>query len=83
MGDDKFILSDLKNTLVIDLEKQRELKNYIDNLVFVLYLNIPIDNDEINRPEIIRKKCLNNNYYTTVSGLDKKAKDKITKTNKR
>lgn len=61
--DGKISLSDLKSMSVIDLEKQKQLKNYIDDLVFALYFNVFIPTVGLDKTELIRSDCLKNKYY--------------------
>jgi len=56
-------LSDLKEMSVIDFDKQKELKNYIDDLVFALYFNARIDEIGLDKAEKIKKKCAENKFY--------------------
>jgi hypothetical protein len=64
---DKIIsLSDLKSMPVIDFEKQAELKDYIDDLVFALYFNVPIKKVGLNRAEEIKVLCKENKFYKVI-----------------
>jgi len=59
-------LSELKDLPLIDCDKQRELKDYIDDLVFALYFNINIKNLGLNKETEIKSKLLANKYYNLV-----------------
>jgi hypothetical protein len=59
----KISLSELKDLPIIDYEKQRKIKNYIDDLVFALYFNIKLENLGLNKTEKIKEKCSKNPYY--------------------
>lgn len=59
-------LQELKNLLVIDFEKQAKIKDYIDDLVFVLYFNIPIKKLGLNHVAEIKKLCQQNKFYKIV-----------------
>ena len=63
LKDKEIILSDLKEMSVIDFDKQKELKNYIDDLVFALYFNARIDEIGLDKAEKIKKKCAENKFY--------------------
>lgn len=63
LGDQKINLSDLKNLPVIDFDKQKKIKDYIDDLVFVLYFNIEIGENHLNHPEKIKNLCSKNKFY--------------------
>lgn len=65
----KINLSELKSSAVIDFDKQRGIKNDIDNLVFALYFNIDIPKNKLNKPEAIKKLCQKNKFY---KGLNEK-----------
>ncbi|MFB0556403.1 MAG: Eco57I restriction-modification methylase domain-containing protein [Dehalococcoidia bacterium] len=56
-------LSELRNMQVIDFEKSAKLKDYIDDLVFALYFNIPLKEVSLDRSEEIQKACSKNEYY--------------------
>lgn len=56
-------LSELRDLQVIDFEKQAKLKDYIDDLVFALYFNIPLKEVSLDKAEDIRKACSTSKYY--------------------
>ncbi|PIT90103.1 hypothetical protein COU23_00305 [Candidatus Kuenenbacteria bacterium CG10_big_fil_rev_8_21_14_0_10_36_11] len=56
-------LSDLRETPVIDFVKQKELKNYIDDLVFALYFRVPIKELSGDKAAEIKKMCAENEFY--------------------
>ncbi|MCX6759100.1 MAG: Eco57I restriction-modification methylase domain-containing protein [Candidatus Nealsonbacteria bacterium] len=60
-------LSELKTLPIIDYDKQQELKNYIDDLVFALYFNIGLEGLGLNKAEKIKAKCSKNPYYKLVN----------------
>jgi len=63
----KISLSELKDLLIIDYEKQQKIKDYIDNLVFALYFNIRLENLGLNKADKIKEKCSKNPYYKLIS----------------
>jgi len=63
-------LSELKDLLVIDYEKQNQIKEYIDDLVFVLYFNISIKNLGLNKAIEIKSKLLTNKYYNLIKNVN-------------
>jgi len=63
----KVTLSELKNLPIIDYEKQRKLKDYIDDLVFALYFNIGLEKLGLNQAKNIKAKCSKNRYYKLVN----------------
>ena len=63
----QIILSELKSLPVIDYAKQQKIKNYIDDLVFALYLNIGLDNLGINKASQIKAKLSKNKFYKLVN----------------
>lgn len=65
---EKINLEDLKALPVIDFEQQKQLKNYIDDLVFALYFNIPIKHLGLSRVKEIKDLCSRNSYYKIVEG---------------
>lgn len=56
-------LPELRNLQVIDLERQTQLKDYMDDLVFALYFNIPLKEVGIDKAEEIQKACSKSKYY--------------------
>ena len=63
-------LSELKDLPVIDYEKQNQIKEYIDDLIFALYFNIPIENFGLNKAIEIKSKLLNNKYYNFIKNVN-------------
>ena len=59
----KIPLSKLRNLQVVDLAKQAELKDYIDDLVFSLYFNIALKGVGLEVSTLIRKACSKSRYY--------------------
>jgi hypothetical protein len=56
-------LSELRNMQVIDFKKQATLKNYIDDLVFALYFDIPLKKVSLEKAHEIRHACSKSKYY--------------------
>lgn len=63
-------LSELKDLPVIDYKKQNQIKEYIDDLIFALYFNIPIENFGLNKAIEIKSKLLNNKYYNFIKNVN-------------
>ncbi len=63
-------LSELKSLPVIDFDRQAALKDYIDDLVFALYFNVPLTKVGLEYTDQIKKLCKKSNYYI----LDKERK---------
>lgn len=63
---EKIKLSELKNLPIVDFEKQQQIKNYIDDLVFALYFNVNIANLGLDRAEEINSECSKHQYYEIV-----------------
>jgi len=59
-------LSDLKSLPAIDFERQAALKDYIDDLVFSLYFNIPLTKVGLERAPSIKELCQKNRFYNLV-----------------
>ncbi|MCD6595320.1 hypothetical protein J7L68_06575, partial [bacterium] len=66
---DGITLSELKELPVIDFEKQAELKDYIDDLVFALYFNVELDKIEFENAEKIKERCKKNRFYSVVESM--------------
>lgn len=60
---EKIKLSELKSLPAIDFGKQAALKDYIDDLVFALYFNIPLTKVGLKYAPNIKKLCQNNKFY--------------------
>lgn len=56
-------LSELRNLQVIDFQKQAKLKDYIDDLAFALYFNIPLKKVSLEKAHEIRHACSASRYY--------------------
>jgi len=63
----RITLSELKSLPVIDFERQAELKDYIDDLVFALYFNIPLTKVGLKYHSEIKKVCQKNRFYKLVN----------------
>lgn len=63
----KISLQELKTLPAIDFEIQKTLKDYIDDLVFALYFNIPLKDLGINKAEEIKGRCQKHPHYKLVS----------------
>jgi hypothetical protein len=62
-------LSELKSLSAIDFEKQAALKDYIDDLVFALYFNIPLTRIGTSCSVDIKEICQKNNFYQIWNNL--------------
>lgn len=67
LEEQKITLSELKDLPIIDFEKQRKIKDYIDDLVFALYLNIGLEKLGLEQAEKIKEKCSRSPYYKLVN----------------
>ena len=56
-------LSELRNLQVIDFEKQAKLKDYIDDLVFALYFDVPLKEVSLDKSVQIHEACSKSKYY--------------------
>ncbi len=59
----KITLSELKSLPAIDFERQAESKDYVDDLVFSLYFNIPLAKVGLNYRYDVKKVCKKNRFY--------------------
>jgi len=60
---DNITLLDLKDLPIIDYDLQKQLKDYIDDLVFALYFNVTIDKLGLDEAQNIKDKCKKNQFY--------------------
>ena len=60
---DNITLLDLKDLPIIDYDLQKQLKDYIDDLVFALYFNGTIDKLGLDEAQNIKDKCKKNQFY--------------------
>jgi len=60
-------LSELKSLPAIDFEKQKALKDYIDDLVFALYFNVSLAKVGLDKAVAIKSACEKNKFYKIVS----------------
>ena len=66
LSDKKINLSELKSTPAIDYEKQKAIKDYIDDLVFSIYFNVKIKEIGFEFAEKIKKECKKNKFYEII-----------------
>jgi hypothetical protein len=59
----EIILSELKYLPAIDTELQKSLKDYIDDLVFALYFNVPVKKIGFDLADQIKELCRQNEFY--------------------
>ncbi len=57
----------LKKLFIIDFELQKDIKNYIDNLIFSLYFNVKLLDNNFNNRNEIRKQCENHKYFNLIN----------------
>lgn len=62
----KINLSELKSLPIIDFERQRLLKNYIDDLVFALYFGVRISSVGFDKAKSIKSACGKNEFYEII-----------------
>ena len=60
---DNITLLDLKDLPIIDYDLQKQMKDYIDDLVFALYFNVTIDKLGLDEAQNIKDKCKKNQFY--------------------
>ena len=63
----KIALSELRSLLAIDSNKQNQIKDHIDDLVFCLYFNIEVAKDKLSKPKFIKKLCEESRFYNLAS----------------
>lgn len=57
------VLSELKHLMALDKDLQESLKDYIDDLVFALYFNVPVKKVGISLASQIKELCRQNEFY--------------------
>jgi len=60
-------IANLKNLPLVDSVKQKAIFDYITDLVFALYFNIPLTDIGFNKAEEIKARCEANQYYQTMN----------------
>jgi hypothetical protein len=60
-------LAELKTMPVIDFDLQGKIKDYIDDLVFALYFNIPLEKIGLERAQKIKTECSKNPHYSLLA----------------
>lgn len=63
----QILLNELKNLSIIDVEEQNILKNYLDDLIFSLYFNIPLQNYGITYANDVKEQCKKNKFYNCIA----------------
>lgn len=67
LEDETITLSELTSLPIIDVMRQKEIKDLIDDLVFCLYFNITVPKDKATDAEYIKNLCLENQFYKLVT----------------
>lgn len=60
-------ISDLKKMPVIDFERQQQIKDYIDDLIFALYFNVKLPSIGFSNRDNIRSACEKHKYYNLIN----------------
>jgi hypothetical protein len=60
-------ISELKKLPVIDFERQRQLKDYIDDLVFSLYFKVKLPEIGFSNRAKVREACAKHKYYKLIN----------------
>ncbi|MCJ7508549.1 MAG: Eco57I restriction-modification methylase domain-containing protein [candidate division Zixibacteria bacterium] len=63
LEDHKISLSELKSMPMIDFDKQKAIKDYIDDLVFALYFGINLPTVSFSAAKQIKKICYKDKFY--------------------
>lgn len=66
LKDETISLSELMSLPTIDFEKQKEIKDFIDDLVFCLYFNVNVPKDKVSDAEFVKSLCQKNKFYPDV-----------------
>lgn len=67
LNEGKISLPKLKSFLAIDFNKQKQIKDYIDDLVFSLYFKIIIPKNKLSNLTYIKDLCSKNKFYKLIS----------------
>lgn len=65
--DKEINLSELKSFSAIDFEKQKALKDYIDDLVFALYFNVRLKEIDFSKAKSLKKECEKSEFYKIIT----------------
>lgn len=60
-------LSDIMSLPVIDFEKQKDIKDFIDDLVFCLYFNVDVPKNKVADAKFIKSYCEQNKFYKLIN----------------
>lgn len=60
-------ISELKNLPVINIEHQKQIKNYIDDLVFALYFKVKLSDIGFKNRDKVRTACEKHKYYKLIN----------------
>ncbi|MDR2684612.1 MAG: SAM-dependent methyltransferase, partial [Prevotellaceae bacterium] len=60
-------LQELQNLEAIDFEEQKKLKNHIDNLVFALYFDIVLPENQLDNTVFVEQECKKNKFYELIN----------------
>ena len=59
-------LQELKNMIIFDAERQHAIKNYVDDLIFALYFNVPLKKIGFQIANKIKTECSKNQNYNII-----------------
>jgi len=61
------IISELKQLPVIDTKRQKQIKQYIDDLVFALYFKVKLPDIGFDHRDIVNKACAKHKFYKLIN----------------
>jgi len=65
-GKNKLNFDDIYCLPIVDSQRQNDLKNYIDDLVFALYFSVPLKKVGLGNTREIHKLCIENGFYSVL-----------------
>ena len=66
LEDKEISLSELKSTPAVDPDRQKTIKDHVDDLVFALYFNVEIPKNKLSDPRKVKELCKKNKHYALV-----------------
>ena len=63
-------INELRQLPVIDFDEQKRIKDYIDDLVFALYFNVPINSLGIEKAAAVHRAVAKHEFFSLINTLD-------------
>lgn len=60
-------LNSLKQSPVFNIDEQKKIKDYVDDLIFALYFNPEMESEDFKNKEMLKEKCSADDFYNIIA----------------